>query len=197
MKTLVLATNNQHKVREYNEMLQPIGYEVKTLKELGIKIDPEENGTTYAENAYIKCKATRELVDLPVISDDSGIEIKAYGTFPGIFSSRFIDEQCEGSYEKGFVKINEMLEGKEDRRAEYHCAICLLEERDGEPHVFEGICEGVLLHEPHGTGGFGYDPLFHCTETDQDFGTCTEDEKNAVSHRKKALLGLLKYLNNK
>ena len=197
MKTLILATNNKHKLREFKEMLEPIGYEVKTLKDFGISIDPEENGTTYGENAYIKCKAARALVDHPVISDDSGIEILGLNRFPGIHSSRYVDSECNGSYEEAFVDINKKLGDNPDRRAEYHCAICLLENLEDEPKIFEGICPGYLLMEPNGIGGFGYDPLFHCTESDQDFGIATEDEKNAVSHRKKALVKLMEYLNNK
>lgn len=192
-KTLVLATGNKHKLREFQEMLEPIGYKVLTMKDIGISVDPEENGKTYGENAYIKCKAVAELCSYPVISDDSGIELLGLGRFPGIFSSRFVIDECEGSYENAFVVINERLKGL-DRRAEYHCSICYLENKDAQPVIFDGICAGYMLDVPNGHGGFGYDPMFHCYENDKDFGVCSEDEKNAVSHRRKALEKFLDYL---
>ena len=192
-KTLVLATNNKDKVKEYRDMLEPIGYKVLTLKDLNISVNPDETGTTYGENAYIKCKAVAELVSYPVISDDSGIEICSLGHFPGIYSSRFVEAECDGSYAKAFEEINKRLKDM-DRKAEYHCAICFLKNKNAKPLIFEGICTGYILHELHGTGGFGYDPSFHCIENDKDFGLCSEEEKNSVSHRYKALTKFLEYL---
>lgn len=191
-KEIVIASSNAGKIREYREILAPLGYVVYSSKNLNISVDPEETGKTYRENALIKAKAMRSLVKWPVIADDSGIEIESLDHFPGIYTARYASS-C-GGYPETFVDINKKLEGKENRNAAYHCCICLLEHPDSKPLFFEGICEGYLLKKPVGTGGFGYDPMFHSYEADVDFGTCSEETKNKFSHRYKALIKLATYL---
>lgn len=191
-KSLLVATNNQGKLKEYQEMLSPIGIEVKSLKDLNINIEVEENGDSYRANSYLKAKAIRELVDMPVISDDSGIEIASLGEhFPGIYSARYA--KANGGYPAVFDVINEKIGGK-DRSAEFHCCICYLEEKGQEPLYFEGVCKGHLLLKPVGVGGFGYDPLFHCDENGLNFGTATSEEKDHCSHRYHALTKFVEYL---
>ena len=194
MKKILLATHNENKLREYQEILGPLGYEVYSDKDFGISYDPEENGTTYAENAYIKAKALRKLVNMPVIADDSGIEIKALGEhFPGIHTSRYASS-ISSDYRVVGQHIIDLLKDASDRSAEYHCCICLLEEEDATPLYFEGICRGHILEKIGGYHGFGYDPIFHYDEGNLDFGDCSEEEKNAISHRSRALQKLLHYL---
>jgi XTP/dITP diphosphohydrolase len=195
MKTkIVLASHNKNKAHEYNELLLPLGYEMITMDALGINEEPVEDGKTYQENAYIKAKALRALVDYPVIADDSGIEIAALGEhFPGIYSARYA-ASLGGDYAIVDRKIVQMMEGKTNRYAAYHCWICLLEEKTSKPRYFEAICEGTILHEIKGTHGFGYDPIFHYDKGNIDFGTASEQEKNAVSHRGMALRKLVDYL---
>lgn len=192
-KEIVLATGNKHKVEEYRKMLAPLGYVIYSTKDLNIDVDPEETGNTYKENAYIKAKSLRKLVKWPVIADDSGIEIEALDNFPGIHSSRFA-ESFGNDYKKTAEAVLEKLKDKTNRKASFHCCICLLEEENSKPLYFEGICPGEILEEIKGTNGFGYDPIFHSYENNLDFGTCSSEEKNEVSHRKKAIVKLATYL---
>jgi XTP/dITP diphosphohydrolase len=194
-KTIVLASNNKGKKKEYEEILSPLGYTVLTPRDLGIISDPEESGTTYRENSYIKANALRKKVDCPVIADDSGLEVNALDGFPGLYSSRFGDS-C-GSYPAAHAKLLERLKGKEDRSAQFLCCICYLAKPDGEPLYFEGECKGHILPSPHGNAGFGYDPIFHCDAANLDFGVASEEEKNAVSHRALASAKLIKWLKSK
>jgi XTP/dITP diphosphohydrolase len=170
-----------------------LGYVLYSAKDLNIFAEPVETGKTYAANAYIKAKALRELVKWPVIADDSGLEIKALGDFPGLFSARFA-ESLGGDYKIVDKEILRRMEGHKDRSAAYRCCICLLEKRDSKPLFFEGVCEGSILHEIKGTKGFGYDPIFRCDKSGINFGECSEEEKNAVSHRAAALKKLVMYL---
>lgn len=194
-KTLVLASHNSNKLREFKELLNPLGYGVISAGELGIFAEPEETGNSYAENALIKAKALRSLVDYPVLADDSGIEIAALGEhFPGIYSARYCAKEAQGDYHKMDALLIQKLQGVSNRAAAYHCCICLLEEKDGEPRYFEGICPGHILEQVKGNHGFGYDPIFHYDEGNLDFGVCSEEEKNAVSHRARAFQKLIAYL---
>jgi XTP/dITP diphosphohydrolase len=194
-KEIVLATHNANKVREYRELLAPLGYLIYSSKDLNITEEPVEDGKTYRENAYIKAKALRSLVKWPVIADDSGIEIKALGEhFPGIYSARYAETIGQSDYAVVDRLVLEKMKDAKDRSAEYHCCICLLENVDSKPLYFEGVCQGRILTEVKGSHGFGYDPIFHYDEGNLDFGTCSEDEKNAVSHRARALQKLVVYL---
>ena len=194
-KEIVLASHNLDKVREYRELLAPLGYVVYSSKDLNIDEEPLEDGATYAENAYIKAKALRAQVRWPVIADDSGIEIAALGPhFPGIKSARWAKEIANGDYRIVDQKVIELLRNAPDRSAAYHCCICLLENIASKPLYFEGVCSGRILEEIKGTNGFGYDPIFHDDNENLDFGVCSEEEKNAVSHRAKALQKLVVYL---
>lgn len=188
MKKILLATNNEHKAREYEEMLAPLGYMVVIPKELKLDFDPEETGATFRENAYLKAKAFYDFMDIPCIADDSGLVIPSLGGMPGIHTARYAKEH--GGYPAVFSYLNKELEGK-DRRANFHCCICYYS--GGEPLYFEGDCPGYLLEHPVGENGFGYDPIFHSIEADIDFGIAPEEIKNRFSHRGKALAALLAY----
>jgi XTP/dITP diphosphohydrolase len=192
-KEICLATNNPGKLKEYREMLSPLGFLVYCPKDLNIESEPEETGTTYFENAYIKAKALALKVPFPVIADDSGFEVKALGNFPGLHSSRFA-ATFGNDYQKAGADLIARLKPSDSRAAEFHCVICLLENPTAKPRYFEGICKGTLLYEAHGNHGFGYDPFFHCEEANADFGVVSEDIKNQYSHRSKALAKLLTYL---
>ena len=188
---ICLATDNKGKLREYREILAPMGYVIYCPDDLNIDFDVEETGTTYRENSYLKAKTLRSVVPFPVIADDSGLEVEALGGIPGLFSSRFAEEH--GGYPGAYEALFQMLEGK-DRSAHFHCCICLLEEPESKPLYFEGDCPGTILAAPSGSNGFGYDPIFHCAEADIDFGLADEKTKNAYSHRAKALRKLKIYL---
>lgn len=199
-KVIVLATHNKGKLKEFEDILSPLGYEVKGVDSLGHTEEPVENGSTYAENSYIKAKFYFDLLGCPVIADDSGIEIDALGEhFPGIHSARWADSIME-EYGKGYVNVNnhvlKLLEGKQNRSARYVCSICLVDE-NGEAHHFKGVCEGKILEAITGTNGFGYDPIFFCNESHSPFGAIPEEEKNKYSHRGKAIKSLVEYLSKK
>ncbi len=188
---IVLATNNKHKLKEVREILSPHKIIVYGLGDLSSKLENvEENGSTYAENALIKARAVQKLTSMPVISDDSGLEITALNNEPGIHSARYAESL--GGHDNAIKEILKRLEDKEDRSARFVCDIVLLN-TDTKPLIFEGVAEGTIAYEKQGEGGFGYDPIFISKETGQCFALMGE-EKNTVSHRAKALIKLLTYL---
>lgn len=184
---ICLATNNKGKLKEYREMLAPMGFTIYSPVDLNIDFDVEETGKDYRENSLLKARALRKLVPFPVIADDSGLEILALDCFPGLHSARFAESL--GGYPAAYEEIFRRLEGKR-REARFRCCICYLEEEGAKPMYFEGFCPGYILPAPHGNNGFGYDPIFHSEEADIDFGVASEETKNAVSHRAKALTKL-------
>ncbi len=188
---IILATNNQHKLKEVREILSPHKIVVYGLKDLNIKLPPvEENGSTYAENALIKAKAVQQFTTMPIISDDSGLEIAALNNEPGLHSARYAESL--GGHDNAIKEILERLEDKKDRSARFVCDIVLLNV-EKEPRLFEGIAPGTIANQRMGEGGFGYDPIFISKETGECFALM-QDNKNAVSHRAKALNKLLTYL---
>ena len=188
---IILATNNKHKLKEVREILSPHHIVVYGLSDLATKLEAvDENGTTYAENALIKAKAVQKITTMPIISDDSGLEITALNNEPGIHSARYAESL--GGHDNAIKEILKRLEDKEDRSARFVCDIVLLNASD-KPLIFEGIAEGTIAKEKMGEGGFGYDPIFISKETGVCFALMGE-EKNTVSHRAKALKKLLTYL---
>ena len=188
---LLVATNNAHKLKEIREILTPHHILVYGMKDLNIDIgEVEENGSTYYENALIKAKALQQVTKMPIIADDSGLEILALNKMPGLHSARFAEE-C-GGHAKAIQKIIKELEGK-DRSAQFVCDIVLVNVED-KPLLFEAIVPGKIGLEVSGEGGFGYDPVFICDELHKSYALLSEDEKNRVSHRGKALKKLLTYL---
>ena len=189
---IILATSNKHKLKEVREILAPHHIILYGLSDLSSKLpDVEENGETYAENALIKAKAVQKITKLPIISDDSGLEIMALNKEPGIHSARYAESL--GGHDNAIKEILKRLEGKEDRSARFVCDIVLLNVED-KPLVFEGIAEGTIAYEKsEAQGGFGYDPIFISKETGKCLAEMGE-EKNAISHRAKALKKLLTYL---
>ena len=180
----VLATHNPNKVREMSAILGQFGVEVVSPKELGITVEVEETGTTFAENAMLKARAICELAKLPAIADDSGLCVDALNGGPGVYSARF---GGEGLDDKGrYTLLLEMLRGQTDRAAHFHTSIvCAFP--NGDELVCEGECPGTIAFAPMGEGGFGYDPVFFVPELRKTFGQLTAEEKASVSHRGKAL----------
>ena len=188
---IILATNNKHKLQEVREILSPHKIVVYALSDLNIKLpEIEENGKTYAENAMIKAKAVQQFTTMPIISDDSGLEITALNNEPGLHSARYAASL--GGHDNAIQEILNRLKDKEDRSARFVCDIVLLNTED-KPCIFEGIAEGRIAEQKMGEGGFGYDPIFISNETNECFALM-KDNKNAVSHRAKALKKLLTYL---
>jgi XTP/dITP diphosphohydrolase len=188
---IILATNNKHKLKEVREILSPHKIVVYGLSDLNIKLpEVEENGKTYYENALIKAKAVQAFTTMPIIADDSGLEITALNNEPGLHSARYAESL--GGHDNAIKEILKRLEGKEDRSARFVCDIVLLN-TDEKPLLFEGIAKGKIAEQKMGEGGFGYDPVFISDETGECFALMQEN-KNTVSHRAKALKKLLTYL---
>ena len=181
---IVAATTNKGKIREFQEILGGLGFEVVSMHDEGIDVEIEETGSTFEENALIKARAVSLLCDCAVIADDSGLCVDAMDGAPGIYSARFAGEEAT-DYDRN-VRLLEALEGEENRKAQYVASIAYISP-DGEEITTEGVTTGEILTEEHGTGGFGYDPLFWCSEIKKCFGEATPEEKNAVSHRGRAL----------
>lgn len=191
---LLVATNNDHKIHEYKKMFTQYGIEVVAPKDLNIHDDPVEDGDSYEANSLIKAKALQKYSDLPIIADDSGLNVVALNNFPGIFSSRFAKEN--GGNAVANLKLIEMLKPHEDKSAFFTCVITLLNVED-KPVQFKGICPGYILDKPEGEGGFGYDPVFYSNKAKMCFGIAPEEVKNKYSHRAEALKQLIKYLKEK
>ena len=186
MKKLIFATGNENKVREIREIMGDLGYEVISMKEAGIDIDIDETGTTFAENALIKAKAVNDVCHELVLADDSGLEIDCLGKEPGIYSARYLGHDTPYS-EKNRI-ILERLEGvpDEERTARFVCAVAAVFP-DGRSEVCVETMEGRIGHKIAGENGFGYDPIFFLPEYGKTSAEISPEEKNAISHRGKAL----------
>lgn len=181
----IIATNNQKKLKELERILNPLGINAVSAKDEGISLgDVEETGTTFAENAFIKAEAAFKKTGLPSVADDSGLCVDALDGRPGIYSARYAGENATDS-DKNNKILSELKDVSEkDRTAHFTCAICCVLP-NGEKIEVEGVCEGSIAFEPHGNGGFGYDPIFKYG--DKSYAELSSAEKDAVSHRGQAL----------
>ena len=184
MKRIILASNNKDKIKEVKEILT--GYDIISIKEAGVNVDVEENGTTFEENAVIKAKEIMEKTGALVLADDSGLEVDALNGEPGIYSARYMGH--ETSYHIKNKNLIERLEGKtgEERSARFVCAIAACFP-DGRVLTTRGTMEGQIGYEEKGENGFGYDPIFYLPEYQCYSGELPLEEKNKLSHRGKAL----------
>jgi len=188
---LVFATNNQNKADEIKALLLQ-GIEILTLKEAGILIDIPEPHDTLEANATEKSTTIYNLINTSCFSEDTGLEVEALNGEPGVKSARYAGE--DRSFEDNITKLLTKLEGQENRKARFRTVVSLI--IDGKETQFEGICEGTILHERQGSGGFGYDPVFMADGADKSFGQMSMEEKSVYSHRKKAVEKLVVFLNN-
>lgn len=193
MKKIVLATRNQHKIKEYNELM---GSEFKfmSLDDIGFNRNIEEPGATCSENAKIKAQAVFEFLeqnnlDYPVIAEDSGLFVNALGGEPGVKSARYAGDHNDAANRK---LVLEKLGDRLDRSAYFECVICYMYER--ELRLFMGRAFGEITEEEIGKTDFGYDCIFRSAELDKTFGEATEKEKGVVSHRAKAVESFKKWL---
>jgi XTP/dITP diphosphohydrolase len=180
----VLATHNPGKLKEMSAILAELGIQVVGPDALGIDVEVEETGTTFAENAMLKAQAICAAAGLPAIADDSGLCVDALNGGPGVYSARY---GGEGLDDRGRTKLLlENMRGQTTRAAHFACAICCVFP-NGDTLTAEGRCEGAIAFAPMGEGGFGYDPVFLVPEKAKTFSQLTAEEKNAISHRGKAL----------
>lgn len=191
-KKLIFATGNQGKVNEIKQILGE-GYDVYSLKDLDIHTNIIEDGRTFEENAVIKAKAICEQTGEMVLADDSGFEVDYLDGEPGIYSARYLGEDT--SYDIKNADILKRCEAakEEERTARFVCAIACAYP-DGRVVTTEGVIEGVLAHEPKGTNGFGYDPIFYLPERGMTTGEMEPEEKNKISHRGIALRKMVEKL---
>lgn len=185
-KQIVFATGNEGKMREIRAILSDLGCEILSMKEAGITADILEDGTTFEENALIKAKAVAEYTDAIVLADDSGLEIDYLNKEPGIYSARYLGEDT--SYRVKNQNLIDRLAGVPDekRSARFVCAIAAVFP-DGTSSVVRATIEGRIGYEERGEGGFGYDPIFYVPEYGKSTAELSAEEKNAISHRGKAL----------
>ena len=179
----VLASHNKGKLAEMQKILGELGVEVVLQSDLGLDLEPEENGATFTENARIKAKAVMEASGLPAIADDSGLCVDALNGAPGIYSARY--GGLDSDPERCRLLLSNMR-GATNRAAHFHTAIvCAFP--NGDTLTAEGDCHGTIAFAPMGDGGFGYDPVFFVPSLRKTFAQLTAEEKNAISHRGRAL----------
>ena len=193
MERLIFATGNAHKMKEIREILGGLPVGIVSMKEAGIDLEIEETGSSFEENALIKARAVAAVSGALTLADDSGLEIDALGGAPGIYSSRFLGEDTPYS-EKNRAIIEKLagLSGSE-RSARFRCVIAAVFP-DGRELVSEGRVEGEIAFSPAGENGFGYDPIFYLPERGCTTAELSAEEKNAISHRGRALRGMVEKL---
>lgn len=179
---LLIATNNQGKVREYEELLAPLGLSLCTPSNLGLTIKVREDGNTYQDNARIKALAYQQASGLLTLADDSGLEVDALGGQPGLHSARYGGPDADDKAR--YWLLLEQVQGVpwERRTARFRCVI-VVATPEGQTHSTEGVCEGIIAFEPEGVGGFGYDPVFYLPEHGKTMGQLSPRVKNRISHR--------------
>ena len=182
---VVLASQNPHKLAEMQKILGTLGLEVLLERDVGVNVEVEETGTTFAENSLLKAQAVFDATHLATVADDSGLMVDALGGAPGVYSARY------GGRHTDAERIALLLENMKDvpdeqRTAQFVCAVtCLMP--DERKIAVQGVCPGVILRAPRGAGGFGYDPVFYLPELGKTFAELAGEEKNRISHRGRAL----------
>ncbi|BBI32439.1 XTP/dITP diphosphatase [Cohnella abietis] len=211
--TLLVATRNRGKAKEFREAFQQIGITVKDLYEVEGIPDIEETGETFADNAYLKAKTVADILGLPVLADDSGLCVDALDGAPGVYSARYAGEEAndEANNAKLLQELKSRVEGYAQSEqdvseqdsvpapellssARFVCTLVLYDPQDGSKLVAEGTVEGHILREARGSDGFGYDPLFWLPALNRSMAELSLEEKNAISHRGQALRRLLELI---
>lgn len=193
---LVIASNNRHKIEEIKLILSDYFDEIVSMGEAGCYDDIEEYGKTFEENADIKAKYVSEKLGCAALADDSGLEVMALEGEPGVYSARYAGRH--GDDEANNDKLLEVMAEVEDgKRGAQFVSVVSLVQPDGMHLSAMGICKGVILRQRRGSGGFGYDPLFYIDELQKTMAELSMDEKNQISHRKRALQGLKEKLDKK
>lgn len=189
---LILASNNKNKLREFGQLVSDMDIELIGQRDAGCDFEVEETGTTFEENAYLKCSAVTNATGIAAFADDSGLVVDALNGEPGVYSARY-GLGHDASDADRYNYLLKKMEGIENRSARFVCSICCTMP-NGDIIRARGECEGYIMREAHGSGGFGYDPVFHPLCTDKGMAELTPEEKNAISHRGKALREFIKKL---
>jgi XTP/dITP diphosphohydrolase len=182
---LLLATNNQGKLREYQSLLQGIPFEIVTLADQGIAAEVEEIGKSFEENAALKATSLAAVSGLLSLADDSGLEVDALGGEPGSLSHRYAGDNATDAHRVNYL-LNKLKDVPEKQRtAQFRCVIAIAEPH-GRVELFSGVCRGIITAAPRGNNGFGYDPIFYLPELKKTMAELTLEEKNHISHRARA-----------
>jgi len=189
MMELVFATNNAHKITEISDLLNN-NFKILALAEVNIMEDIPEDAETLAENALFKARFVHDRTGLNVFADDTGLEVDALGGAPGVYSARYAGEKK--SFDDNIDKLLGELKEIENRSARFRTVIALI--LNGREYLFEGMVEGEIIRERHGTGGFGYDPVFKALGNSRTFAEIPLSEKNKISHRAQAMRKLIAFL---
>lgn len=186
MKEVLIATNNPGKAREFEALFHSKGYDIKTLKDFPEVPEIAETGTTFRENALIKASTLSKILNKMVLADDSGLKVEALNGEPGVYSARYAGLQKDDQANNDKLLRNLKGVPLTQRTAHFHCTLALVAPGKEDLVVF-GEVPGVILEEPRGKNGFGYDPLFYVPELGQTMGEMSQEEKNKISHRAAAL----------
>ncbi|MCF0210838.1 MAG: non-canonical purine NTP diphosphatase [Bacteroidales bacterium] len=189
MREIIIATHNQHKIDEIQQMVKG-KIEIVSLKSLGENKDIPETGDTLRENARQKARYVFDKFHKDCFADDTGLEVEALDNRPGVYSARYAGEHC--SFDDNIDKLLDELSGKTNRKACFRTVICLIE--NGEEKYFEGVCKGNITTERYGNKGFGYDPVFIPEGFGESFAEMSGEDKNKISHRGLATKKLIDYL---
>ena len=184
---LVLASNNAHKLEELRAILTTLGMDVISQKEAGVFVEPVEDGLTFEENSYIKAKTIMDACGLPTIADDSGLMVDALNGEPGIYSARFGGETNKTDRDRLMYLLSRMENVEEEKRTAKFVSVITMLTPEGKKIVARGECLGKILTAPVGENGFGYDPVFFVPEAGCTFAQLSNEQKNAISHRARAL----------
>lgn len=190
VKKIVFASHNKGKIKEVRSLL--LGVEVLSLGDVGFFADIDETGTTFEENSYLKAKAVFDFCHMATLADDSGLCVDALNGAPGVYSARYAGKDGDDKRNRELLLKN--LSGVTDRRAKFVTAATFIDE-SGSVTTAEGSTFGSILFEETGSNGFGYDSLFFSFDLQKSFGVATDEEKDAVSHRARALKNLFERLN--
>lgn len=191
MKEILIATNNEGKKKDFETLFKPLGLKVLTLNDIDRKIDVEETGITFEENAILKAETVAEILGRVVIADDSGLEIDALDGAPGVYSARYAGPDCidEDNIDKVLQELN--VTPLEERTARFRCVLAVAGPTI-KTTTFSGNCEGLVINQRKGTSGFGYDPIFYISEKSRTMAQLSAEEKSKISHRGAALAQLQK-----
>ncbi|MCR9131457.1 MAG: RdgB/HAM1 family non-canonical purine NTP pyrophosphatase [bacterium] len=190
MDKLVLASRNPNKIKEIEELLQPLGIEVRSALDFPELEEVEEDQPTLEGNALKKAKYVHSVTGLPSLSDDTGLEVDALGGAPGVYSARYAGE--EASYQDNVLKLLAEMKNADVRKAQFRTVMAFV--TSDSAHTFEGVVKGEILKDQRGEGGFGYDPVFQPDGYEQTFAELDSSVKNEISHRGRAIQEFVKYL---
>ena len=191
---LLVATNNKGKLGELIGLLDGLPVDLLSLSDIGCTVEIEETGATFAENTALKARGYARIAGIPTLADDSGLEVEALGNRPGVFSARYGGADL-GFDEKMLMLIDELEKtGGKNRTARFVCSMAIADAGGEIVHSAEGICNGKIAQKPHGTGGFGYDPLFIPDGFENTFGELSNDVKQKISHRFRAFEQIMPFL---